>query len=220
MTHSPGEPDPRAEMRLQLLHAALPHVPFDGWSQKALDRAADDIGVDRDVARLMFPEGAVEMIALFSARADEAMTAALLARPLAGLKVRERVALAVRLRIEANVEHREAARRAVAFLALPQHAPRGMRLAFDTADAIWRALGDAATDYNYYTKRLILAGVFSATVVYWLDDDSDGFADTWGFLERRIGDVMTFEKTKAKMSKLGEKATEAVRWFGHRRYGS
>ncbi len=207
-------------MRLQLLHAALPHVPFDGWSQKALDRAADDIGVDRDVARLMFPEGAVEMIALFSARADEAMTAALLARPLAGMKVRERVVLAVRLRIEANVEHREAARRAVAHLALPQYAPHGMRLAFDTADAIWRTLGDASTDYNYYTKRLILAGVFSATVVYWLDDDSDRFADTWGFLERRIGDVMTFEKTKAKIGKLGEKATEVVRWFGHRRYGS
>lgn len=220
MTHFPEEPDPRAEMRLQLLHAALPHVPFDGWSEKALDRAADGINIQRDVARLMFPDGPVEMIALFSTRADEAMTATLLAQPLAELKIRERVAMAVRLRIEANTEHRDAARRAVAHLALPQHAAHGMRLAFDTADAIWRALGDTSTDYNYYTKRLILAGVFSATVVYWLDDDSEGFADTWGFLERRIGDVMTFEKTKAKMSKLGEKATEAVRWFGHRRYGS
>lgn len=212
-------PDARDELRLKLLDAALAHVPFDGWGEMALDHAAADLGLDRDVARLMFPGGGVEMIALFSGQADDAMAAAVAGRGLDGFKVRDRVALAVRLRIEANAAHREAARRAMTLLALPQHAATGLKLAYDTADAIWRALHDPSTDYNYYTKRLILAGVFSATVLYWLGDDSDGWADTWAFLDRRIDDVMTFEKAKAKLSGLGDLAHTATRFMGRMRYG-
>jgi ubiquinone biosynthesis protein COQ9 len=218
MTHDAT--DAREELRRNLLHAALPHVPFDGWSDKTLLQAATDLRVSPDTARLMFPGGGVEMIALFSRLADEAMAAALADQPLSDLKVRERVILAVRTRIEANAAHREAARRAMTLLALPQNAATGMKLACDTADAIWRAVGDTSLDYNYYTKRLILAGVWSATVLYWLGDDSEGFADTWGFLERRVDDVVSLEKAKAKMSKAGDAARSMTRFMGRLRYGS
>lgn len=210
----------RDDLRLKLLDAALPHVPFDGWSDKALTLAAADLGVNPETARLMFPDGGVEMITLFSARADEVMATALSARSLTDFKVRERVILAVRLRVEANAAHREAARRAMTLLTLPQNAATGLKLAYNTADAIWQALGDPSTDYNFYTKRLILAGVFSATVLYWLGDDSAHSANTWGFLARRIDDVMRFEKAKAKMSKLGGAAHAMTRFAGRMRYGS
>ena len=208
------------ELRPDILNAVLAHVPFDGWSRAAMDRAADDLRIPRGIVDLAFPGGPVEMIAAFSARADDDMMAAIAEHDFSALKIREKVALAVRLRIQANGAYREAARRALTFLALPQNTAAGARMVWRTADCIWRAIGDHSTDFNYYTKRSILAGVFSATMLYWLNDESEDWAATWEFLERRINDVMTFEKVKARALKLGDIPASLVRGLGRLRYGA
>lgn len=181
----------RDAMRTAILEAALVHVPFDGWTQAVLQRGAKDAGFEPVTALRVFPGGPVEAIEFWSHLADRRMLAALEARDdVAAMKVRERVALAVRLRLEQAAAHREALRRALGQLALPLNADRGPALLWRTVDAIWYAAGDTATDFNYYTKRALLAGVYGATVLYWLEDRSEGFADTWRFLDRRIADVM------------------------------
>lgn len=182
----------------RLLDAALMHVVFDGWSDAALRAAAQDAGVSVDLARVLYPRGGVDMALAYHRRGDEQMRAGLAARDLGALRYRERVALAVRLRLEGA--DREAVRRAAALLSLPHLAPDAARALWATADAIWEALGDTSQDGNWYSKRAILSGVYSATVLYWLGDESDGAQDTWEFLDRRIDGVMRFEQTKAQIN--------------------
>lgn len=182
-----------------LLEAALAHVAFDGWSQATLDAAAADCGMDPLQARALYPRGGLDLALAYHRQGDAAMLTALAARDLAALRMRDRVALAVRLRLEAV--DREAVRRGVTLLSLPHHAAEGARALWNTADAIWNALGDTAQDGNWYTKRAILSGVYSSTVLYWLGDSSPGHEATWGFLDRRVDDVMRFEKAKADIRK-------------------
>jgi len=191
------KPDPRLADRL--LDAALAHVPFDGWSIATLEAAAKDCAVDRSQASALFPRGGLDLALAYHLRGDAAMAVALAARDLASLRMRDRVALAVRLRLEAV--DREAVRRGVTLLSLPHHAPEAARALWNTADAIWNALGDTSEDGNWYTKRAILSGVYSSTVLYWLGDSSPGYAATWEFLDRRVGDVMRIEKAKAEVRK-------------------
>lgn len=176
--------------RDRVLDAALVHVPFDGWSERALAQGAIDAGYDASMAVRVFPRGGIEAVEHFSRRADKRMMEELGQRDLRAVKIRERVALAVRTRLEANAAHREAIRRAIALLALPSNAPLAAKLLYRTVDAIWYACGDTATDYNFYTKRALLAAVYAATVPYWLEDGSEGSADTYAFLDRRIAEVM------------------------------
>lgn len=183
--------------RERLLDAILPHVPFDGWSDAAFRAAAADAGLDPAAARAACPRGARDLAVAFHQRGDRAMVARLRAENLQALRFRERVAAAVRFRLEA-VEDREAVRRGAALFALPMNAPEGARLVWGTADAIWTALGDPSDDLNWYTKRATLAGVYSAAVLFWLGDDSPGQQATWEFLDRRIENVMSFEKFKAQ----------------------
>jgi ubiquinone biosynthesis protein COQ9 len=178
------------KLREDLLQASLGHVAFDGWSRTALRAAARDLGVDPALAHNAFPGGEAELIEAFSAWADGRMLDALDKRGLAAMKVRERIAAGVRLRLEALEPHREAVRRGLAFFALPQNGPLGLKCLYRTVDAIWYAAGDRATDYNFYTKRLLLAGVYSSTLLVWLNDGSEGHAATWAFLERRIAEVL------------------------------
>ena len=192
-----GSDDALSEARRRLIEAALDHVAFDGWSEAALVRAREDTGIGRDMARLAFPRGGIDMAAAFHRMMDARLAEDLAAKPLGAMRIRERIAYAVRRRIELIAEHREAVRRAGTLFALPVNAPEGARLIWETADTIWTACGDEATDYNWYTKRGILASVYSATLLYWLGDESPGFENTWAFLERRIEGVMQFEKTKA-----------------------
>ena len=184
----------------KLLDAALIHVPFDGWSDAALRAAAADCGVDMAAARAVFPRGGVDMALAFHKRGDAVMLSKLAEQDLSQLRFRDRVALAVRLRLDAT-EDRELVRRGTTLFALPMHAADGARAIWGTADAIWTALGDSSTDYNWYTKRATLAGVYSSTVLYWLGDDSAGSAATWEFLDRRIDGVMQFEKVKGTVGK-------------------
>ncbi len=186
--------------RSRLLAAALPHVPFDGWSDRTLRAAARDAGIEEGVARLVFPRGAVDLALHFHADGDRRLAQALAAAPLGGMKVRERVAFAVRKRIELVAADREAVRRGTTLFALPIHAADGAKALWGTADVIWSALGDASTDGNWYSKRAILTAVYGSTVLFWLGDNSEGFHDTWAFLDRRIDGVMRFEKMKAQMN--------------------
>lgn len=180
----------RDAVREAIIDAALPHVPFDGWTQATLQHGAADAGHDKVMALRVFPGGPVEAVEFWSHLADRRMLAALEQRDLSAMKVRERIATAIRVRLEQTAGHREAVRRALSLLAMPLNAGRGPALLWRTVDAIWYAAGDTATDFNYYTKRGLLAGVYSATLLCWLEDRSEGFATTWSFLDRRIGEVM------------------------------
>lgn len=193
-----------AATREALLESALPHVVFDGWSEATLTAAARDVGVTPGLVRVLFPRGAVDLAVAYHKRGDSAMRAGLAKADLASLRFRDKVTLAVRLRLE--TAERDLVRRGSTLFALPQHMATGAGLIWGTVDAIWKALGDNSTDLNWYTKRATLSAVYSATVLYWLGDDSAGRRATWDFLDRRIEDVMRFEKTKAdfRASALGK----------------
>ncbi len=182
--------------RHRLLDAILGHVAFDGWSEAAFRAAAGECGIEPALARAHCPRGAVDLAADHHRRGDRRMAAALAAELLADLRFRDRVARAVRLRLEG--EDREIVRRGAALFALPQNAPTGAALIWGTADAIWTALGDTSDDLNWYSKRATLSAVYSATALYWLGDESEGHRATWDFLDRRIAGVMRFEKAKAQ----------------------
>lgn len=188
-----SDPDPK----LRLLKAALAHVPFDGWSEATLRAAMDDIGMDAATARIACPRGAVDLAVAYHEAGDRAMLKRLEEADLSEMRFRDRVAFAVRARLEV-VEDKELVRRGMALFALPPHAADGARLVWNTCDHIWTALGDTSRDVNWYTKRATLSGVYSSTVLYWLGDDSPGHEASWSFLDRRIDNVMQFEKFKAQ----------------------
>ena len=189
-----------SEPKDQLLDAALPHVPFDGWSPATFKLAVSDSGLDPTVARAVCPRGAVDLAVAYHKRGDAEMLAQLAASDLSELRFRDRIAKAVQLRLEV-IEDKEAVRRGTTLFALPPYAPDGAKLVWGTCDAIWNALGDTATDYNWYTKRATLGGVYSSTVIFWLGDNSEGHEATWSFLDRRIDNVMQIEKIKATVQK-------------------
>ncbi len=183
----------------RVLDAALMHVPFDGWSEISFAAAVADAGVEMAEARAAFPRGAVDLAVAFHRRGDAALAEALAAGDLGALRFRDRVAHAVRLRLEMVEDHKEAVRRGATLFALPIYAPDGARLVWGTADVIWTGLGDRSDDLNWYTKRATLSAVYSAVVLFWLGDGSVGHGATWDFLDRRIGDVMRIEEVKAKV---------------------
>ncbi len=206
------------ELRVLLAPEIAANAAFDGWGQEALDLAADALGVDRGVARLAFAGGAVAMIDAWFAGVDGAMLAAVPPAELWAMKIRQRIAALIEARLAAVEPEREALRRALAVLALPQNVARAARLGWRTVDRIWRAAGDTATDYNHYTKRAILLGVYAATVSVFLDDESEGWADTRAFLGRRIDGVMRFEKAKAGFLLRSERLPSLSRFVGRLRY--
>jgi ubiquinone biosynthesis protein COQ9 len=204
----------RDAQRAALLQATLPHVPFDGWTRTAFLAGARDAGIEPALADNAFPGGMAELLDFYHRQADIEMVRALEAHPdLAALKTREKVALAIRLRLEANAGHREAIRQALSFLTLPANAPLGAKCLYRTVDAVWYAAGDKATDFSFYTKRGLLAGVYSATVLYWLNDKSDGFADSWTFLDRRIADVMKIYALRGRVDRFLQQLPDPFRLF-------
>ncbi len=206
------------EIRATLAPSIASNAAFDGWSDVARDFAAEGAGVDPDVARLAFKDGAVQMIDAWFASVDEAMIAAFTAEEIAAMKIRERIARLVEARLDAMRPDRESLRRALAILALPQNIGTAARLGWRSVDRIWRRAGDIAVDYNHYTKRAILLGVYTATVTVFLDDESDDLADTRAFLQRRIDGIMRFEKAKAGFLKRTEHRPSLSRFVGRLRY--
>lgn len=183
-----------------VLDAALMHVPFDGWTDATFRAAVTDSGVDPAMARALCPRGALDLSVAYHKRGDALMLERLHHEDLGALRMRDRIAAAVRFRLEA-VSDKEAVRRGATLFALPQHATEGAKLIWGTADEIWTALGDTSDDINWYSKRTILSGVYSSTVLYWLGDETPDHAATWEFLDRRIDNVMQVEQVKAAVNK-------------------
>ena len=190
-------PNPRA---VSLLDAILPHVAFDGWNETAFRAAAEDMDIQLAEANAICPRGAVDLAILFHKQGDAAMVEALRAADLSDMRFRDKVAHAIRLRLD-MVDDKEAVRRGTVLFALPHMAPEGSKLIWGTADAIWTALGDTSDDVNWYTKRATLSGVYGAVVLYWLGDDSMDGQVTTDFIDRRIDNVMQFETFKAALNK-------------------
>src|SRR5687768_7615171 len=212
-----------AEMNLDELRAALApvlpaHAAFDGWCNAALAMAAAELGVPAERARLAFPGGQAQMIDAWFDATDKAMLDAFPPERIAAMKIRERIRELVLFRFEAMRPHREALRRAIAILALPQNLPDAARLAWRAADRLWRLAGDTATDFNHYSKRAILVGVYGSTTLVFLDDESADLAATRAFLSRRIDDVMRFEKFKAGWGGTRERLPSLSRFLGRLRY--
>lgn len=204
--------------RRRLLEAALIEAAFDGWNGAMIDKAARGAGLEPSVVAAAFPGGVRDLLRYWSIRADETMAEAMAGPDFAALKIREKVAFAVNARLDVLRPHKEAARRAAALLALPTSGMLGAQLAWKTADAVWRGLGDKSTDFNFYSKRGILTGVWTSTVARWLADDSDDEAATQAFLEARIANVMEIEKAKAQIRKLGLDPAAPIRALAKLRY--
>lgn len=204
---------PLSDLAPQLVAAILPHVAFDGWSAAALAAAARDTGTDPDIAALAVPD-VTAMLTIWGEISNARMADAMAGSH--NMKVRDRIRMALVTRLEQG--DREVTRRALSLLAQPQHAALSARLLWNAADAIWRAAGDTATDYNHYTKRAILSAIYSATLLHWTQDDSEDFAATRAFIDRRIAGVMRFEKAKARVTGLSAKLPNPARILGRLRY--
>jgi ubiquinone biosynthesis protein COQ9 len=212
------------EVRDRLVLAALNHVPFDGWSPRALREAAKDAGFDETMGERAFPSGVVASVEHFAELADRRLGEEARSARLDSFRLSQRVAWLVRQRISAWAPHREAVRRAVSLLSLPTNALAAMRASWRTVDTIWYLAGDQAVDYTYYTKRATLAAVYTATVLFWLEDSSEDSADTWHFLDRRLADL-------TRLPKLTAEARRRLDWLpnpialiagkggGHRHFG-
>jgi ubiquinone biosynthesis protein COQ9 len=205
------------ELRLQLAPLVAEAAIFDGWSDAALVSASEAAGVDPALARLAFSGGAIAMIEAWAASVDAKMEAAFDREVLAQMPIRERIRALVWFRLETVMGLEEALRRALAIQAMPQNIVRTAKLGWASADTMWRLAGDTATDYTHYTKRAILAGVYGVTLAAFVDDSSEGKADTRAFLDRRIEGVMKFEKAKAKWLAPRERF-DPVRFLGRLRY--
>ena len=206
------------EIRAALAPLVAASAAFDGFTAATLDEAADALGVDRDVARLAFPGGARDMVDAWFATIDAAMAERCPAETLATMKIRERITRLVETRIDLLAANRESLRRALALLALPGNAPHAAKLGWRAADLMWRLAGDTATDYNHYSKRAILTGVYGSTMAVFLNDESEDFAETRAFLARRIDNVMRFEAWKHRRSARRIERPSLARFVGRLRY--
>ncbi|MCL6741535.1 COQ9 family protein [Sphingomonas sp. RB56-2] len=211
-------PTPLEALRLKLALAVGENAAFDGWTHKAVESAAQQLGVDPAQARLAFPKDAAGMVDAYIHGIDAAMEAHFTPDRIAAMKVRERIRALIWFRLETMAPAREAVRTGLSIFAMPQNAALGARIAWRSADLMWRTAGDTATDYNLYSKRLILTGVYGSTLLAWLDDQSEGWSDTAAFLDRRLAGVMRFEKWKAAWRGNDLHRPSLTRFLGRLRY--
>ena len=213
-----GDSTPLEKIRSSLALGVGENAVFDGWTVKAVETTAGQLGIDPAQARLAFPKAKIDMIDAYIAAVDAAMAAAFPAERIAAMKVRDRIRSQLWFRLETMAPAREALRSALAILAMPQNAPRALAIGWRSADLMWRTAGDTASDFNHYTKRLTLGAVYGSTLLTWIDDQSEGFADTAAFLDRRLGDVMRFEKWKAQWTGENLRRPSLSRFLGRLRY--
>jgi ubiquinone biosynthesis protein COQ9 len=210
-------PSPLERLRRQLALAVGENAVFDGWTKAAVDAAAGQLGIDPVQARLAMPKTQAGMIDVYIQEVDRALEAYFTPERLSSLKIREKIRALVWRRLEIMGPAREAVRRALAILAMPQNMPLALRIGWRTADLMWRIAGDTSTDFNHYTKRMTLGAVYGSTLLVWLDDQSDGWTETAAFLDRRIDDVMRFEKFKGEWRGSSERLSVS-RFLGRLRY--
>ncbi len=213
-----ADPTPLEALRLRLALAVGENAVFDGWTRAAVDSAAGKLGIDPAQARLAYPKNPAGMIDAWIQGVDSAMEVHFTPDVIAAMKVRDRIRSMIWFRLEATGPAREAVRSALAILAMPQNVPLALKTGWRSADLMWRLAGDTATDFNHYSKRLILSGVYSATLLAWLDDESEGWADTAAFLDRRLAGVLRFEKWKAEWKGSEHRRPSLARFVGRLRY--
>lgn len=212
------EATPLAAVRRQLALPVGENAVFDGWTQAAVDSAANALGIDPAIARLAFPRDQAGMIAAYVDGIDEALTAAFPPETVAALRVSQRIRAILLKRFELMTPAREAIRTGLAILAMPQNLPRALKLGWHSSDIMWRLAGDTATDLNHYSKRAILGSIYTATLLIWIDDDSEGQAETIAFLDRRLAGVARFEKFKSQWTGSSERRPSLARFVGRLRY--
>lgn len=212
------EETPLAAIRRQLALSVGENAVFDGWSEAAVDSAATARGIDPAIARLAFPKDQVGMVAAYVEAVDEALTAAFPPAAIAAMRVSQRIRALLLKRFEIMVPAREAVRRALSILAKPRNVALAARLGWRSSDVMWRLAGDTATDFNHYSKRAILSSIDAATLLVWIDDDSEGHADTIAFLDRRLAGVARFEKAKAQWTGSADRRPSLARFVGRLRY--
>jgi ubiquinone biosynthesis protein COQ9 len=218
----PGQPlpaDPTLdEIREALAPRLAAHAAFDGWTDAAVAAAAQELGVDADIAWLALKGGPMALIDAWIGAVDAEMARRLPPEKMNAMKIRERITALVATRLEIAAPDKEGQRRALAIMAMPQNLVSAARIGWRSADRMWRLAGDIATDFNYYTKRATLSAVYAATLAAFVNDESDDFADTRAFLDRRIDNVMQFEKVKAQSKARRENLPSLSRFIGRLRY--
>jgi ubiquinone biosynthesis protein COQ9 len=219
MSKSPLPADPTLdEVRAALAPIIARNAGFDGWSDAAVHAAADEAGVDRDVAKLAFKDNAIDMIDAWIDSIDLELAHRLPAENLAAMKIRDRITALLATRLEIMAPDRESLRRAMAIMAMPQNLVRSAKIGWRSADRMWRLAGDTASDFNHYTKRMTLSAVYASTLSVFVNDDSDNFADARAFLDRRIDNVMQFEKVKFQAKQRQDYVPSLSRFIGRLRY--
>jgi ubiquinone biosynthesis protein COQ9 len=219
MSISPLPADPTLdEVRAALAPIIARNAGFDGWSDAAVHAAADEAGVDDDVAKLAFKDNAIDMIDAWIDSIDLELAHRLPAEKLAAMKIRDRITALLATRLEIMAPDRESLRRAMAIMAMPQNLVRSAKIGWRSADRMWRLAGDTASDFNHYTKRMTLSAVYASTLSVFVNDDSDNFADARAFLDRRIDNVMQFEKVKFQAKQRQEYVPSLSRFIGRLRY--
>ena len=219
MSISPLPADPTLdEVRAALAPIIARNAGFDGWSDAAVHAAADEAGVDDDVAKLAFKDNAIDMIDAWIDSIDMELAHRLPAEKLAAMKIRDRITALLSTRLEIMAPDRESLRRAMAIMAMPQNLVRSAKIGWRSADRMWRLAGDTASDFNHYTKRMTLSAVYASTLSVFVNDDSDNFADARAFLDRRIDNVMQFEKVKFQAKQRQEYVPSLSRFIGRLRY--
>lgn len=212
------DPSPLEQLRRRLALAVGENAVFDGWTRQAVDSAAQKLGIDVVQARLAMPKSATGMIDLYIQEVDRGVEAFFTPERLSKLKIRDKITALVWRRLEIMAPAREAVRRALAILAMPQNIPLALRISWRTADLMWRIAGDTSTDFNHYSKRITLGAVYGSTLLAWLDDESESRSETAAFLDRRIGDVMKIERLKADWRGSSDQRLSLSRFLGRLRY--
>jgi ubiquinone biosynthesis protein COQ9 len=219
MSINPLPADPTLdEVRAALAPIIARNAGFDGWSDAAVHAAADEAGVDCDVAKLAFKDNAIDMIDAWIDSVDLELAHRLPAEKLAAMKIRDRITALLATRLDIMAPDRESLRRAMAIMAMPQNLVRSAKIGWRSADRMWRLAGDTASDFNHYTKRMTLSAVYASTLSVFVNDDSDNFADARAFLDRRIDNVMQFEKVKFQAKQRQEYVPSLSRFIGRLRY--
>jgi len=211
-------PSPLEKLRRALALAVGENAIFDGWSRQAVDSAARQLGIDPLQARLAMPRTQAGLIEVYIQEVDRGLEAYFTPERLSDANVREKIRALIWRRLEIMGPAREAVRRALAILAMPQNILLALRISWGTADLMWRIAGDSSTDFNHYTKRMTLGAVYASTLLAWLDDESEGWTDTADFLDRRLDDVMKIEKLKAQWRGSSEQRLSLSRFLGRLRY--
>ncbi len=206
------------EIRNALASRIGNHAGFDGWNSRAVAAAADELGIDADLAQLAAKGRAIDLVDLWIGHIDAEMARRLPDEKLAAMKIRQRITALIATRLEIMAMDKEALRRALAVMAMPQNLAKATQLGWRSADRMWRLAGDNATDFNHYTKRMTLSAVYASVLAVFINDDSEDFTETRAFLDRRIDNVMQFEKVKAGAAARRENLPSLSRLIGRLRY--